>query len=301
MALRISLRTRLGKRFLSDISRLEEQKETIPHHPIMYPEQQKVFVAGSGVDIASEEPMFGPHGYKPPVAASPLHYTINDAFASVTMTTSKGIRPPAATKKVLPPPAKVVALAGATSFQGTRIAKVLVQSPEIEEVRLLTRFPDDVPADLQKVIDMNPGKCTLEEANILDRGSLNKALQGCDSVVNAVHLLNDDYYNLHYDVYVKGTSNLAYVSRVVGIKKYILVSGLDANYNSDSDYSDFRAKAEDMAFAESFFAVVLRPGQLFGDGFRYSKLGKQFYPTVYPSMFFLFNFFYFLNLKSTRV
>eukprot|EP01060_Flectonema_neradi_P035447 TRINITY_DN6526_c0_g1_i1.p1 TRINITY_DN6526_c0_g1~~TRINITY_DN6526_c0_g1_i1.p1 ORF type:complete len:415 (+),score=68.67 TRINITY_DN6526_c0_g1_i1:76-1320(+) len=281
MALRSSLRTALGRRFAK--KNLQEEGEVIPHYPTTYPESKQVFLAGSGTDIASEEPIFGVHGYKPPTQASPMHYSVNDAFGGVTITSTKSMRPPSETKKVLPPPAKIVALTGCTSFQGTRIAKKLVESDDIEEVRLLTRYPDQVPADLQKVISINPEKCTLEEANVLDKASLNRSLQGCDSIVNAIDLRNDDYYNLHYDVYVKGTSNLCYVARTVGIKRYVAISGLDANFHSDSDYSDFRAKAEDMAFAENFYTVVMRPGHLYGDGYRYSKLGSQFYPTVYPN------------------
>eukprot|EP01063_Lacrimia_lanifica_P040309 TRINITY_DN9099_c0_g3_i1.p1 TRINITY_DN9099_c0_g3~~TRINITY_DN9099_c0_g3_i1.p1 ORF type:complete len:417 (+),score=145.24 TRINITY_DN9099_c0_g3_i1:64-1314(+) len=246
---------------------------------------EQTFTAGSGTDIASEPSIFGVHGWKPLPPASQEHYAeSNMAFSSVTITHSKATRGPAEPKKVLPKPAKKVVLFGATGFQGTRIAKKLVENPEYEEVRLCTRYPDQIPADLQKVIDLNPAKVTLEETNVLDKPSVNKAIQGCDAVVSAIDMRNDDFYNLHHHVYVRGISNIAMQCRMEGIKRIVYVSGLDAIFGNESDYSDFRCKAEDMLLAECFFGVVLRPGQLYGRGYtnRQSSFGKQFYPVCYP-------------------
>eukprot|EP01061_Rhynchopus_euleeides_P038987 TRINITY_DN66866_c0_g1_i1.p1 TRINITY_DN66866_c0_g1~~TRINITY_DN66866_c0_g1_i1.p1 ORF type:complete len:409 (+),score=118.87 TRINITY_DN66866_c0_g1_i1:141-1367(+) len=239
------------------------------------------FYAGSGTNIAGEEPMFGNFGYKPPPPMSRDQYSLSDNFNIVQTTTTKGVRQPASQKKVLPPPATKVAIFGATGFQGSRIAKRLVEAPEIEEVRLCTRYPDEIPPDLQKVIELNPEKCTVEETHVNVLPSVNKALQGCNAVINAIDMRNEDFYNLHVDVHVQGMQNIAYQARMCGIKRVVYISGLDAIMQNDSDYSDFRAKAEDMALAECFFGAVLRPGKLYGSGYRYSSLGKFFYPTVH--------------------
>eukprot|EP01064_Diplonema_japonicum_P013392 TRINITY_DN2094_c1_g1_i2.p1 TRINITY_DN2094_c1_g1~~TRINITY_DN2094_c1_g1_i2.p1 ORF type:complete len:272 (+),score=31.69 TRINITY_DN2094_c1_g1_i2:65-880(+) len=246
--------------------------------------------AGSGVNIASEEPMFGKHGYRPLPKMSQANYANTDAYASVYTTTTKAVRMAHEPKKILPSPAKRVAVFGCTSFQGSRIAKKLVESPEYDEVRLCTRYPDQIPEDLQKIININPEKCFLEATNVLDKPSINRALEGVDSIVNAIDMRNDDFYNLHVDVHVKGSSNIAYQARLRGIKRYIYISGLDAIWGNDSDRSDFRAKAEEMALAESFFAVVLKPGHLYGSGYRYSNFGKQWYPTVFPGIYFYMHF-----------
>eukprot|EP00756_Hemistasia_phaeocysticola_P040860 Hpha_TRINITY_DN16887_c1_g2::TRINITY_DN16887_c1_g2_i1::g.153392::m.153392/K00356/E1.6.99.3; NADH dehydrogenase len=192
------------------------------------------------------------------------------------------MRSPFEPKRVLPPPTKSVAIFGCTGWVGTRVAKKFVESEEIEEVRLCTRYPDQLPNDLKKVIAINPQKCTLEETNALDRPSINRALQGVDTVINAIHLINEDFYNMHYEVNVTGTSNIAYQARLVGVKRYLHISGLDAIFNSDSDYADSRSKSEDVALAEQFFATIVRPGHLYGEGYRFRGLGKVFYPTVYP-------------------
>eukprot|EP01062_Namystynia_karyoxenos_P067428 TRINITY_DN61383_c0_g1_i1.p1 TRINITY_DN61383_c0_g1~~TRINITY_DN61383_c0_g1_i1.p1 ORF type:complete len:432 (+),score=141.82 TRINITY_DN61383_c0_g1_i1:134-1429(+) len=243
--------------------------------PVEYPQP--------GVNISEEESLFGQWGYKPPPAASQAHYGNRDSlYSTLTVTTQKAIRSPFEPKKVLPPPTKSVAIFGCTGWIGSRVAKRFVEAPEIEEVRLCTRYPDQVPPDLKKVIAINPDKCTLEETNVLDRPSINRAVQGVDCVINAVHLINEDFYNLHHDVYVKGTSNLGYQARLTGCKRFLQISGFDAQFNSDSDYGDFRAKAEDVALAEMFFSTVVRVGHLYGEGYRWRGLGKQFYPTPYP-------------------
>eukprot|EP00754_Rhynchopus_humris_P017027 Rhum_TRINITY_DN14542_c7_g1::Rhum_TRINITY_DN14542_c7_g1_i1::g.97548::m.97548/K00356/E1.6.99.3; NADH dehydrogenase len=239
---------------------------------------------GSGTNIADEEPLFGPFGYKPAKPMTQDHYAMSDNWlGNIHVTTTKTIRQAYQPKKVLPVPATKVAVFGATGFQGSRIAKRLVEAPEIEEVRLCTRYPDEIPPDLQKVIAINPEKCTVEETNCLFAGSVNKALQGCDAVINAIDMRTDDFYNLHHDVHVLGTQNIAYQARMCGISRFVQVSGLHANYGSDSDFADFRAKAEDMALAECFFGVVLRPGELYGEGMRSSSFCKQFYPVCYPN------------------
>ena len=272
---------RAARRWATETTQKSPPKS--PASPPMVDGYQR-FYHTEGTNIASEAPMFGKHGYKPLDMPSESHYALTDNFAFVTTTNKKALRLPGQNKKILPPPATKVAIFGATSYQGTRIAKRLLEAPEILEVRMCTRYPDQIPADLQKLIDENPDKCTVEETNVLQQSSVNRALQGCDAVINAIDLRVEDFYNTHYDVHVHGNQNVAYQARLCGIKRVVYISGLDAIYGNDSDYSDFRCKSEDLLLAECFFGVVVRPGKLFGSGYRYSTVGKVCYPTVYPSM-----------------
>eukprot|EP01065_Artemidia_motanka_P038457 TRINITY_DN47309_c0_g1_i1.p1 TRINITY_DN47309_c0_g1~~TRINITY_DN47309_c0_g1_i1.p1 ORF type:complete len:420 (+),score=93.07 TRINITY_DN47309_c0_g1_i1:108-1367(+) len=289
MAVRAAVRAATGRaaclqrRFAGEVA---EPKVPVPtqgpttHH---YPERRYETYPQPNIAIDKEEPIFGDYGYRPPPKASQEHYQQKEStLGSIFVTQRKALRAPTHPKKILPPPAKTVALFGCTGYVGSRIAMRLAKSDEVTELRLCTRYPDQLTPDIKKVIAVNPDKCTLEETNVLDRPSINRAVQGCDAVINAVELINEDFYNMHHDVYVRGTGNIANQVRVTGAGRYIHVSGLDAIFGSDSDYADFRAKAEDCALAESFFTTVIRAGHLYGAGYRLRGLGKVMYPTVYP-------------------
>lgn len=96
-------------------------------------------------------------------------------------------------------------------------------------------------------------------ANVTNRDSVRRAVEGADAVVNLV----GSFSNMAA-IHVDGAANVAEAARELGARALVHVSALSADPNSDAVYS--RTKGEGEAAVRETFpgATILRPSIVFG-------------------------------------
>ena len=201
-------------------------------------------------------------------------------YWNIFLTPNPVIRLPHERRRLNPKKAKVVTVFGASGWLGIHIVRELLANPDIETVRVTTRYPMHIPAgsDLEKLLEEGGNRIELHECDVADRIQVNVAANGADTLIHAVDYHSEFSGNSHHDVYVIGASNVAYTARHVRAERVIFCSGLDSTFASESNYVDMRFRAEEAVAANFADATILRFGPLYGKHYRYRGLGKYIYP-----------------------
>lgn len=153
----------------------------------------------------------------------------------------------------------LVTLVGGSGFIGRYAARALVEQGW--RVRVACRR-------VHTAIDVRlagpPGWVDVVQANIRDRASLERALEGADAVVNLVGILFEHAKQTFESEHSGGATLLAEVAREKGVKRFVQISAIGADPDSRSPYGRSKAIAE-KAVREAFSsAVILRPSIVFG-------------------------------------
>lgn len=85
------------------------------------------------------------------------------------------------------------------------------------------------------------------------------------------NLIGRDYATKNYSlesIFVDGPRKLARISREAGVQKFIHVSSLNADKNSDSDFLRLKAYGEEAVLEEFPTATIVRPSLVYGNGDR---------------------------------
>jgi NADH dehydrogenase len=119
------------------------------------------------------------------------------------------------------------------------------------------------------------GQIEVVQANLRDDASIRRALAGAEVVVNLVGVLYErgrQKFSLHSD----SAENLAKLSKAAGVNRFIQMSALGANPNSDSAYARTKAAGEAAVRGVYPKATILRPSVVFGpeDSF-FNRLGEM--------------------------
>ncbi|NDV02897.1 complex I NDUFA9 subunit family protein [Pseudoroseicyclus tamaricis] len=112
--------------------------------------------------------------------------------------------------------------------------------------------------------------------NIRDDDSVAAALAGADAAINCVGILADNGRNTLKAINEDGAARIARVSKEMGIKHLVHLSGLGADADSESSY--LRTKADGEQAVREIFpgAMILRPAPLFGpDDTFFNRLGNM--------------------------
>ena len=114
-----------------------------------------------------------------------------------------------------------------------------------------------------------PGWVDIAQANIRDRASIERALEGADAVVNLVGVLIEKGKQTFEATQAEGAALLADVAAAKGITRFVQVSAIGADADSKSDYARTKAEAEEAVRATLPSSTILRPSVVFGpeDGF----------------------------------
>jgi uncharacterized protein YbjT (DUF2867 family) len=154
---------------------------------------------------------------------------------------------------------KVAAVFGGSGFVGRSVVRALCKQGW--RVRVAMRRPH-LGGDLRLAGDV--GQVQLVQANIRNRPSVQRALQGVDAVVNLVGSPVERGPQSFTTLHVEGARNLAELASAAGIGRFIQISGIGASPDARSRYARSRGEG-DRAVTQAYpTATVLKPSIIFG-------------------------------------
>lgn len=158
----------------------------------------------------------------------------------------------------------LVTVFGGSGFIGRYAARTLVEKGY--RVRVACRHMNTAQ-DVR--LAGAPGWIDLCQANIRNRASIERALDGAVAVVNLVGILFEGGPQSFESAQRDGAALLAEVAAEKGIRTFVQVSAIGADAESKSDYARTKAEAEDAVREALPSATILRPSVVFGpeDGF----------------------------------
>lgn len=131
-----------------------------------------------------------------------------------------------------------------------------------------------------------PGWVDIVQANVKDRASVDRALEGADAAVNLVGVLFEQGKQSFQGEQADGAANVAEAVAARGITRLVQVSSIGADAASKSPYARTKAAAEAAVRKAVPTATILRPSIVFGpeDGFfnRFAGLARSapFLPAI---------------------
>lgn len=155
--------------------------------------------------------------------------------------------------------APIVTIFGGSGFVGRYIARRMAK--EGWRVRVAVRRPNE--ANFVRPYG-EVGQVEPIQANIRDEASTARAVEGATAVVNCVGILFEDSRQKFDDVQSEGAARIAKAAANAGVERFVHLSAIGADANSDANYA--RTKAEGEAAVLDAFpgAVILRPSIVFG-------------------------------------
>ncbi|MGD2132792.1 MAG: complex I NDUFA9 subunit family protein [Maricaulaceae bacterium] len=153
----------------------------------------------------------------------------------------------------------VVTVFGASGFIGTYVVRALCARGM--RVRAAVRRPH-IANDLRVL--GTPGQVQLVQANVRNRPSVARAVEGADAVINLVGVLFESGRQKFRAVQTQGARNVAEAAKAAGIDRLVHVSAIGADPDANSDYARTKGLGE-AAVREAFPAAsIIRPSIVFG-------------------------------------
>lgn len=169
---------------------------------------------------------------------------------------------------------KIVTVFGGSGFLGRHLVRSLCRKGW--RVRVAMRRPH-LGGDLRLAGDV--GQVQLVQANVRNRPSVARALEGAEAAVNLVGVLYEKGAQDFQGAHVQGATNIAQLAAEAGIARMVQVSAIGAAKTSRSAYGRSKAEAEAAVLQAIPTATILRPSILFGaeDGFftRFAEMAKM--------------------------
>jgi NADH dehydrogenase len=161
----------------------------------------------------------------------------------------------------LPNVVPIVTIFGGSGFIGRYIAQRMARAGW--RVRVAVRRPNE--AGFVRPYGV-VGQVEPIQANIRDEASTRRAIAGATAVVNCVGLLGEVGKQNFDAVMVEGAGRIARIASEEGVRKFVQLSAIGADPESDSAYA--KAKGLGEAAVRDVFpdAIILRPSVVFGDG-----------------------------------
>ena len=152
-----------------------------------------------------------------------------------------------------------VTVFGASGFLGRHVVRAIARSGS--RVMAACRRPDlaNYLQPLGRVGQIQP-----IQANARYPASLAGALRGAEVAVNLVGVLTESGNQSFEAVHVFGARAMAKAAREAGVTRFVQVSAIGADRQSDSAYASSKARAEDAVREIYPDAVILRPSVVFG-------------------------------------
>lgn len=174
----------------------------------------------------------------------------------------------------------VITVFGASGFIGKYVVRALCARGC--RVRAATRRPH-IAQELR--VMGAPGQVQLVQANVRDRASVARAVEGASAVVNLTGVLHQHGRQKFLAVHAQGARNIAEAARDAGVTRFALVSAIGADEKSASAYARSKAEGERAVLEILPTATILRPSVVFGpeDEF-FNKFADllRFVPSLVP-------------------
>ncbi len=154
---------------------------------------------------------------------------------------------------------RVTAVFGGSGFIGTYVARALCKAGH--RVRVATRRPH-LANDLRVVGDV--GQVQLVQANVRNRSSIQRALEGVDSAVYLVGVLAQSGSQTFSALQAEGPGTVAQEAAAAGVERFVHISAIGADEDSPSQYARTKADGEANVRAAFPSATILRPSIVFG-------------------------------------
>jgi len=167
----------------------------------------------------------------------------------------------------------LVVVFGGSGFIGRHVVRALCRDGW--RVRVAMRRPH-LGGDLRLCGDV--GQVQLVQANVRHRGSVARALEGADAVVNLVGILAERGAQSFTATQAEGARAIAELAAEMGVERGVQVSAIGASPASASVYARTKAAAEAAMRTHLPRSVILRPSIVFGpeDGFftRFAEMAR---------------------------
>jgi NADH dehydrogenase len=102
------------------------------------------------------------------------------------------------------------------------------------------------------------------EADILDASSIGSSIAGSQAIVNAVSLYVEQGAQTFERVHVQAAAELAAASRADGVDRFVQISGIGSDPQSDSKYIGARGRGEEAVASAFPGAFIVRPAVMTG-------------------------------------
>ncbi|MCR4267517.1 complex I NDUFA9 subunit family protein [Nitratireductor sp. ZSWI3] len=153
---------------------------------------------------------------------------------------------------------KLITIFGGSGFIGRHLVQALTKRGH--RVRVGCRNPN-LAMHLQPL--GNVGQVHAVQANLRNRASVDRAVEGADHVINLVGILHESGRQTFDAVQNFGARAVAEAARAAGAR-LTQGSAIGADLNSPSDYARTKALGEQAALETVKDAVIIRPSIVFG-------------------------------------
>lgn len=148
---------------------------------------------------------------------------------------------------------------GGSGFVGKYVVRALCRAGK--RVRVAMRRPH-LGHELRVMGDV--GQVQLVQANVRNRESVARAVEGADAVINLVAILFEKGKQTFEDTVATGGTIVAEEAARAGITRFVHVSAIGADAGSKSAYGKAKGQAEAAVLAAVPTATILRPSIIFG-------------------------------------
>ena len=155
---------------------------------------------------------------------------------------------------MIEPSERLITVFGGSGFIGRYVSEYLMKAG----VRLRVAVRDPRQAFFLQPLG-KVGQLGAIRADVADRGSVDRAVEGADAVINLTGT-----FGRMQAVHVEGARNIARAAKAVGANALVHVSAIAADASSESDYARTKGQGEkevDEAFPG---ATIVRPSLVFG-------------------------------------
>lgn len=155
----------------------------------------------------------------------------------------------------------LVTVFGGSGFVGTQAVRELAKAGW--RVRVAVRNPN-LAYEMRLMGDV--GQVDIVQANVRNKPSLERALEGATASLNLVGLLYETGRQGFQAVHVMGARNIAEAAEAQGVGRVVQMSALGADAASPSKYARTKAEAEAAVREVRPDATIVRPSVIFGPG-----------------------------------